>query len=51
MFLCFSLAAAEEMKSFLSMQQNSMQMLIETANQDLNALKNIHEKISEFVRE
>lgn len=44
-------AAAEEMKSFLSMQQNSMQLLIETANQDLNTLKNIHEKISEFVRE
>lgn len=43
--------SAEEMKNFLCMQQKAMAFLIETCNKDMDVLKNIHEKMSQIVRE
>lgn len=42
--------AAEEMKTFLSMHQKAMSFLIETANKDMDVLKDIHTKMSEIVQ-
>lgn len=42
--------STEEMKTFLSMQQKAMSFLIETANRDMETLKDIHTKMSEIVQ-
>lgn len=49
-FFC-STDSAEEMKTFLCMQQKAMAFLIETANKDTETLQNIHEKMAQIVRE
>lgn len=41
--------SVEEMKAFLSMQQKAINCLIETVNKDVDTLKNIKEKMTEFV--
>lgn len=33
------------------MQQKAMSLLIETANKDMDTLKNIHDKVSQLARE
>ena len=40
----------DEMKAFLTMQQNAMEFLIETVNNDLKALNIITEGMSQLTR-
>lgn len=41
--------SSEEMMAFLSMQQRAMQLLIETVNADMSALKVIHEGMAQIM--
>lgn len=50
-YFYFSVDSAEEMKTFLCMQQKAMGFLIETANKDMATLKDIQEKLAQYVRE
>lgn len=42
--------SSEEMMTFLSMQQRAMQLLIETVNSDMKALKVISDGMAQIVR-